>query len=204
MNEPLARSYLWLFWALAVVGLAADQASKYVVFATLYDSDPDKVRFIQPVVQDHFSLMTNYTRQVESGESVLSQLRTVSAQRLPEVNRGALFGLGANLNGFFTLVSIVACVVLLALSTRRTVRADGILCLALGLILGGTLGNLYDRVVFDGVRDFLYYHGLFEWPVFNVADCCLVCGAALLVLHAFIAESLQVKMPAPQAAASAP
>ena len=47
---------------------------------------------------------------------------------------------------------------------------------ALGLILGGTLGNLYDRVVYDGVRDFIdwHYHDL-EWPVFNIADCCLVC-----------------------------
>jgi len=58
----------------------------------------------------------------------------------------------------------------------------------LGLILAGTLGNLYDRVVFNGVRDFLYFH-LIEWPVFNIADCCLVCGAFLLLAQAFLGRS---------------
>ena len=55
---------------------------------------------------------------------------------------------------------------------------------ALGLILGGTAGNLFDRVVFNGVRDWMHFYW-FEWPVFNFADCCLVCGAGLLLLQAF-------------------
>jgi lipoprotein signal peptidase len=56
---------------------------------------------------------------------------------------------------------------------------------ALGLILGGTVGNLYDRLVFGGVRDFMYFHrNSFEWPVFNIADCCLVVGAVLLLVQA--------------------
>ena len=54
---------------------------------------------------------------------------------------------------------------------------------ALGLILGGTIGNLYDRLVFGGVRYFLYFHYI-EWPVFNIADCCLVVGAGLLLVQA--------------------
>jgi lipoprotein signal peptidase len=62
---------------------------------------------------------------------------------------------------------------------------------ALGLILGGTIGNLYDRLVFGGVRDFLYFYKI-EWPVFNVADCCLVVGATLLLLQAvFVAPSTE-------------
>jgi lipoprotein signal peptidase len=51
--------------------------------------------------------------------------------------------------------------------------------------LAGTLGNLYDRVVFSGVRDFLHWNYLFDWPVFNCADCCLVSGACLLLIQAF-------------------
>jgi lipoprotein signal peptidase len=56
------------------------------------------------------------------------------------------------------------------------------------LILAGTLGNFYDRIVFNGVRDFLHWNYLFDWPVFNIADCCLVCGAGLLLLQAFAAQ----------------
>ncbi len=62
------------------------------------------------------------------------------------------------------------------------------MCFALGLILGGTLGNLYDRIVFSGVRDFLWWHKYVDWPVFNIADCCLVCGAALLLIEAFFTK----------------
>ena len=78
----------------------------------------------------------------------------------------------------------------LAWSFRRLTACDGLLCTSLGLILGGTLGNFYDRAVFGGVRDFLYFHWKddFKWPVFNVADCCLVCGAFLLLTQAFWAK----------------
>ena len=69
-------------------------------------------------------------------------------------------------------------------STRPSLTCDWLLCTALGLILGGTLGNLYDRLVFNGVRDFLHWYYAFEWPVFNVADCCLVVGAGLLLTQA--------------------
>jgi lipoprotein signal peptidase len=61
-----------------------------------------------------------------------------------------------------------------------------VLCAALGLILAGTLGNLYDRVLFGGVRDFLHWYRYFNWPVFNLADSCLVVGAGLLLAHAFL------------------
>ena len=70
------------------------------------------------------------------------------------------------------------------------------MCAALGLILAGTLGNLYDRVVFNGVRDFLHWNYLFDWPVFNVADCCLVCGACLLLLQAFGRQPATKAQPA--------
>ena len=70
----------------------------------------------------------------------------------------------------------------------RGKRADGWMCAALGLILGGTVGNCFDRIVFEGVRDFLYFYKI-NWPVFNVADCCLVCGAIILLGHAFLVKT---------------
>ena len=66
-------------------------------------------------------------------------------------------------------------------------RGEKWLMAALGLILGGTVGNLYDRLVFNGVRDFLYFYYI-EWPVFNFADCCLVVGAGLLLVQAIFAS----------------
>jgi signal peptidase II len=66
------------------------------------------------------------------------------------------------------------------------------------LILAGTLGNLYDRLVFDGVRDFLHFY-LIDWPVFNIADCCLVCGAFLLLAQAFLGRHAKETQSAAQA-----
>jgi lipoprotein signal peptidase len=67
------------------------------------------------------------------------------------------------------------------------VKSDRWLCTALGLILGGAIGNCYDRIVFRGVRDFLYFYRI-EYPVFNFADCCLVVGTGILVIQSFVAK----------------
>lgn len=106
---------------------------------------------------------------------------------MPRVNHGALFGMGGAgkgfANGFFAVVSLVAAGAILVWGLRGPPSREAWLSTALGLILGGTLGNFYDRVVFGGVRDFLYFYYI-EWPVFNFADCCLVVGATLLLLQA--------------------
>jgi len=108
---------------------------------------------------------------------------------MPRVNHGALFGLmqehKGGANQVFAGVSVLAAVGILIWVSRRNTSADGWLCAALGLILGGTVGNLYDRLVFNGVRDFLYFYRI-DWPVFNVADCGLVVGAGMLLVHAFL------------------
>ena len=115
--------------------------------------------------------------------------QTWSAPDLPHVNHGALWGFlaesKATANMVFAAVSLCAAVgiVVWGLAIRAT-RRDGWLSAALGLILSGTLGNLYDRIVFGGVRDFLYFYKT-NFPIFNVADCCLVCGAGMLLVHAF-------------------
>jgi lipoprotein signal peptidase len=184
------RPYLWLFGILALVGLAADQASKYVVFARLYPGDTER-ESVQHVIPDLFALRTIYSHESDSASGILHTLRTISGERLPEVNRGALFGIGnqTDMNTFFAIVSVLAACFIVFWTSRPSVATDRFLCVALGLILGGTLGNLYDRVVFGGVRDFLhcYYEGHI-WPDFNVADCCLVCGAGVLLVHSFFAR----------------
>ncbi len=181
------RAYLWLFWILALVGLATDQVSKYGIFRWLYN---DGAGGRVPLIAGAFDIVADYTREPDSGTSFFSPLRTWSGENLPRVNRGALFGIGNDTEGkdanwLFSLVSVAAAVVIVYWATRKQTRHDLWLTCSLGLILAGTLGNLYDRVVFQGVRDFFHWFYLFDWPVFNVADCCLVCGAGLLLLQAF-------------------
>jgi signal peptidase II len=62
--------------------------------------------------------------------------------------------------------------------------------LALGLILGGAIGNLIDRVRFHEVVDFLHFRlwGGYSWPDFNVADSCIVVGVGVLVLELLATE----------------
>jgi len=192
------RTYLKLFVILALAGAALDQVSKYGVFKWLYSDGQNNRRSI---VEDRFELLTQFTDKRETGEHFFAPLRTVSGDVLPEVNQGALFGLGGKYpflsfltpeqwNNVFTGISLLAALAIVYWCTRSTTIRDRVLCAALGLILAGTLGNLYDRVVFGGVRDFLHFHWYdrFDWPVFNVADCCLVCGAFLLLAQAFLSR----------------
>jgi signal peptidase II len=56
--------------------------------------------------------------------------------------------------------------------------------LALGLLIGGALGNVVDRVAYGAVADFVYFHvGSFRWYIFNGADCAIVIGIALLLIE---------------------
>jgi lipoprotein signal peptidase len=139
------------------------------------------------------SSATGHGQLITSNEASLgtlvARLRSWSGPILPKVNEGALFGLGSNYKGLanllFAIISVSAAVAIIYWSSRPTTARDPVLCVSLGLILAGTLGNLYDRLIFNGVRDFLYFHW-FEFPVFNVADCCLVCGAFLLLAQALL------------------
>jgi signal peptidase II len=99
-------------------------------------------------------------------------------------NRGAAFGLLQDQTTFFVLVGIIVIAVIAA-SYRYLPRSGFMLHLALGLQLGGAIGNLVDRVRQGYVVDFVDfgYHANW-WPVFNVADSAIVVGVALLALNA--------------------
>ena len=185
------RSFRWLLISLAVLGLAADQASKYGVFRWLYNDNDPSVNSVE-VVEGWFKLIAQYDPTTPICDCGFSALQTWSAPVMPRVNHGALFGMGGSQRGmanwFFAGVSVMAAVGILIWGTRRGPARERWLSAALGLILGGTVGNLYDRIVFGGVRDFLYFYKI-EWPVFNIADCCLVVGAALLMVQAMFVTS---------------
>jgi signal peptidase II len=175
MNE---RSFRRLFWVLAFLGAGLDQATKYGVFAWLYNEGQGSQYAVAPQC---FDLVAHFYRDPEGAGGAVH----------PQVNHGALFGIfgehKALANLTFAAVSIAAALAIIYWSSRRATAHDWSLCAALGLILAGTMGNLYDRLVFGGVRDFFhFYYNTFDWPVFNVADCCLVTGAFLLLAQAFL------------------
>ena len=83
----------------------------------------------------------------------------------------------------FVALSVVALGVVVWL--LRGARPGQVLYpLALGLVGAGALGNLFDRLAFGYVRDFIYVE-IIRWPAFNVADTCICVAAGLLVLEMF-------------------
>ncbi|MEJ2033183.1 MAG: signal peptidase II [Deltaproteobacteria bacterium] len=102
-------------------------------------------------------------------------------------NTGAAFGFLAGREtdlrqAFFVGVSLAALVALVF--AYRHFRHEGQLAVtALGLIAGGAMGNLIDRLRFGQVIDFLdVYIGTYHWPAFNVADAAITIGAGLLIV----------------------
>ena len=102
-------------------------------------------------------------------------------------NEGAAFSFLAAQGGwqrvFFSAVALVASAVMIYLIRKH--QSQKLFCFALALVLGGALGNLYDRLTLGYVVDFLlfHYHGYqYYWPAFNVADSAITLGVILLLI----------------------
>jgi signal peptidase II len=104
-------------------------------------------------------------------------------------NKGAAFSFLASAPGwqtpFFVAIAVVASFVVGFLMTKNPTKA--LLCTGLALILGGALGNLWDRLEWGHVVDFLDFHAAgWHWPAFNVADSAITVGAVVLILESFL------------------
>lgn len=109
-------------------------------------------------------------------------------------NMGAAFSFLSDAGGwqrwFFAVVSLVVSIVLVVWLYRLPAR-QMLLATALALVLGGAVGNLWDRVVLGYVVDFIDFHyQSHHWPAFNVADAAITLGAVLLILESFLAPKL--------------
>jgi len=103
-------------------------------------------------------------------------------------NAGAAFSLLSDASGwqrwFFSAIAASASGLIIYLLRKHA--ADKLFCIALSLILGGALGNLWDRISLGHVVDFLDFHvSNYHWPAFNVADSAIFLGAMLLIIDSF-------------------
>jgi signal peptidase II len=174
-----------LFLLVALGGCAADLATKSWIFARLgMPPDSETLWLIDGVLGFTTSL-----------------------------NEGALFGIGQGRGAVFIGLSLAAVVGIVAWLLHGGASRDRQLTVALALVTGGILGNLYDRLGLPGliwqdavhapgspvyaVRDWIHFQiaGIVDWPIFNLADGLLVCGAALLAWHSVVVDPGRSQKP---------
>ena len=97
-------------------------------------------------------------------------------------NTGAAFGLFSGNTFALALVSIVMIIALLIFN-HFVKNKSTFYCISFGFVLGGALGNLYDRLAFNIVRDFIYLDFFPSFPTFNMADSFLCVGAVMLAVY---------------------
>ncbi|MBN2292111.1 MAG: signal peptidase II [Pirellulales bacterium] len=169
-----------IFIAIAAFGFLVDLGTKSWIFAKL-GSPPSRTLWLW---ENIFGLQTS-------------------------LNEGALFGMGQGKVWFFSILSVLALTAIVVWLFAFSAARDRFLTIALACVSGGIIGNLYDRLGLHGlqwafatpshaiddpvhaVRDWILvrFGAWGDWPNFNIADSLLVCGAMLLVWHAYRAET---------------
>jgi len=104
-------------------------------------------------------------------------------------NSGAAFSFLSQSGGwqrwFFSIIALTVCAVIVVWMKRLQANQSW-LAISLALILGGALGNLWDRLWLGYVVDFIqWYYQSFYWPTFNVADSAISVGAVMMIIDAF-------------------
>ncbi|TBR40858.1 signal peptidase II [Marinomonas agarivorans] len=163
MNIKTFWTRIWIWWLLALILLLVDRFSKVWIEANLFFGESI------PVIP-FFDITLHY-------------------------NSGAGFGFLAQAGGwqrwFFSVVALVATVGI----TWRLYKVsmhNKLESISLTLILGGAIGNLYDRLAYGHVVDFLHFHweaypilGVTQFPVFNIADIAISLGLVVMLIEGF-------------------
>lgn len=177
--SQIPRNRYVTFFLIALLGLAIDLGSKDAVFAKL-----GGIGVPGADVYDFFGGWSTF-------------------RLFTSINHGALWGIGQGMTWLFALLSVVAVGGVIVWLFVYGAAKSLWLTVSLGLIMAGTLGNLYDRAglhglvdvngaAIYGVRDFLLFtFGNFHWPVFNFADVFLVTGAIMLGIQSLRAEATE-------------
>jgi len=165
VNQPVpnARRKYALFAIFAIVSLALDQWTKVLARQHLMPRGPFRPKVI---IDGYFDL-----RYAENPGVAFSMLQNIPGGRV-----------------LLTLLAIGAFLLVLYY-LRKTPADNPRLHVALGLVGGGAVGNLVDRVMFGKVTDFIVWKvGVHEWPAFNIADAALCIGVGLMLLDMLLAS----------------
>lgn len=153
MVQKISRQ-TWGWYGLALLVIVLDQFSKYWVEATL--------NFNEPVV---FTSFFNFTLLYNEGAAF-----------------SFLSGAGGWQRWFFTAIAVVVSAMLVVWIARVSASNRKREAFALAMILGGAIGNLYDRISLGHVVDFIVVHyQQYYWPAFNLADSAITLGAIVLI-----------------------
>ncbi len=171
-----------VFLLVAFVSLALDQASKYWARHSL-PTEGERCALIPDSIVDR-SCGPKHETPCCYGAPV-PVISGYWDWRL-SMNPGSAFGLFHSADGARIFLSIVGILAVggMGWMVRKAKDSQRALIWALGLVAGGAVGNLVDRIYFGVVTDFTLWHwrDKAEWPVFNVADVVLVVGVGLLLL----------------------
>jgi signal peptidase II len=158
---------LWIFGVILVVGAAADLVTKSMVFS----------RFQIEIRRVGEQLLAVAPGPLEGGVLIPGCFSI-----RPSINTGAVFGVFAGQVGWLGVLSALAILAILIILIRTEDRSV-LFLVAMGLVSAGAVGNLWDRLMLGGVRDFLdFYVWDMHWPTFNLADSWICIGVGILVL----------------------
>ncbi|MFC5532203.1 signal peptidase II [Cohnella yongneupensis] len=148
---------IWAYYAIAVIVFVLDFVTKKIIDRNVQEN----------------------TEQIK----VLGNFFVISHIR----NRGAAFGILQDQRWFFILITLIVVSAIIWYLHRSYRNGRGVLLFGLGMVLGGAVGNFLDRSLFGEVVDFLQFNfGSYTFPLFNVADCGIVCGVGLVILDALL------------------
>jgi signal peptidase II len=152
---------MWLGLASALVAVVADQASKAWILGFFSERNGEPVAVLTPF----FNLVLTGNRGMSFG----------------------LFNTNAAMNTAVFTVLAVAIVIALLVWLRRA--HNPLIRVALGMIIGGAVGNVLDRLIRGAVVDFLDFHlGTWHWYAFNIADAAICLGVVALLLDGLLAR----------------
>ncbi len=182
MSKPILGRPNVLGLIVALVAIAVDQAVKaYFLFAGPYFAACAPCRVATEACH------------------ICDPIRMLPVLNLTMVwNQGVSFGLfpADSAAGLWFLIGF-SLVVVAGLSVWLWQARDRLVALGIGLVIGGALGNVVDRVRFGAVADFFHFHAFgYDWYVFNVADAAIVVGVAFLLYESIFGERRGVETQA--------